>query len=213
MNYLIVLFKNKIKKKIINKFKTHKKSDDLFITLSNQSNDVIFEKKYTNGDECSYELAILEKSPDTFLPVYLKDELGRQIKVNLDDDDYTITKIITYKIEETLLDLTLNKKINSLEFIKLYLDPVGFKLVSKLNNKIIVQNDDKVNLFILKNEYDSSRFIDSISNKFISEKRMDCMFVKDYSITQKKSLYNLLINQGFSKDYLLRYSTTHPVKK
>ena len=213
MNYLIVLFKNKIKKKIINKFKTHKKSDDLFITLSNQSNDVIFEKKYTNGDECSYELAILEKSPDTFLPVYLKDELGRQIKVNLNDGDYTITKIITYKIEETLLDTTLNKKINSHEFIKLYLDPVGFKLMSKLNNKIIVQNDDKVNLFILKNEYDSSRFIESISNKFISEKRMDCMFIKDCSTPQKKSLYNLLINQGFSKDYLLRYSTTHPVKK
>lgn len=213
MNYLIVLFKNKIKKKIINKFKTHKKSDDLFITLSKQSNDVIFEKKYINGDECSYELAILEKSPDTFLPVYLKDELGRQIKVNLDDGDYTITKIITYKIEETLLDVTLNKKINSHEFIKLYLDPVGFKLMSKLNNKIIVQNDDKVNLFILKNEYDSSRFIESISNKFMSEKRMDCMFIKDCSTPQKKSLYNLLINQGFSKDYLLRYSTTHPVKR
>jgi len=213
MNYLIVLFKNKIKKKIINKFKTHKKSDDLFITLSNQSNDVIFEKKYTNGNECSYELAMLERSSGTFIPVYLKDELGRQIKVNLDDGDYTITKIITYKIEETLLDTTLNKKINSHEFIKLYLDPMGFKLMSKLNNKIIVQNDDKVNLFILKNEYDSSRFIESISNKFISEKRMDCMFIKDCSIPQKKSLYNLLINQGFSKDYLLRYSTTHPVKK
>jgi len=213
MNYLIVLFKNKIKKKIINKFKTHKKSDDLFITLSNQSNDVIFEKKYTNGDECSYELAMLERSSGTFIPVYLKDELGRQIKVNLDDGDYTITKIITYKIEETLLDTTLNKKINSHEFIKLYLDPMGFKLMSKLNNKIIVQNDDKVNLFILKNEYDSSRFIESISNKFISEKRMDCMFIKDCSTPQKKSLYNLLINQGFSKDYLLRYSTTHPVKK
>lgn len=213
MNYLIVLFKNKIKKKIINKFKTHKKSDNLFITLSNQSNDVIFEKKYTNGDECNYELAMLERSSGTFIPVYLKDELGRQIKVNLDDGDYTITKIITYKIEETLLDTTLNKKINSYDFIKLYLDPVGFKLMSKLNNKIIVQNDDKVNLFILKNEYDSSRFIESISNKFISEKRMDCMFIKDCSIPQKKSLYNLLINQGFSKDYLLRYSTTHPVKK
>jgi hypothetical protein len=213
MNYLIVLFKNKIKKKIINKFKTYKKSNDLFITLSNQSNEVIFEKKYTNGDECSYELAMLERSSGIFIPVYLKDELGRQIKVNLDDDDYTITKIITYKIEETLLDTTLNKKINSHEFIKLYLDPIGFKLMSKLNNKIIVQNDDKVNLFVLKNEYDSSRFIESISNKFISEKRMDCMFVKDCSTPQKKSLYNLLINQGFSKDYLLRYSTTHPVKK
>ena len=213
MNYQIVLFKNKIKKKIINKFKTYKNSDNLFITLLNQSNDVIFEKKYSNGDECQYELAMLEKSSGNFESVYLKDELGRQIKVSLDDDNYSISKIITYKIEETILDVSLNKKINSLEFIKTYLNPTGFKLMSKLNNKIIVQNDDKVNLFILKNDSDAYRFVESISNKFILEKRMDCMFVKDCSIPQKKSLYNLLINQGFSKEYLFRYLTSRPTKK
>jgi hypothetical protein len=212
MNYLIVLFKNKIKKKIINKFKTHKRANDLFNTLSSQSDSVIFEKKYENGKECDYELAILEKTSGTFLPIFLKDTLGRQIKVNLEDDDYTITKIINYKSEELILDTTTNKKINSEEFIKLYLPKEGFKLVSKLNNKVIVQNDNVFNLFTLKNNFDSSRFLDSISDKFISDKRGDCMFVKDYSSSQRKYLYNLLVKEGFSKDYLLRYSTTHPIK-
>jgi tricorn protease-like protein len=54
------------------------------------------------------------------------------------------------------------------------LDPPGLKLVSKLNNKIVVQNDDKFNLFTLKNDNDSSRFIDKLSELFIEQKRFDC---------------------------------------
>ena len=88
-----------------------------------------------------------------------------------------------------------------------------FKLVSKLNNKVVVQNDDKFNLFTLKNDYDSSRFIDTLSELFIEQKRFDCMFVKDYSNAQRKYLYNLLIENGFSKSYLQRQTTTHPLKE
>ena len=212
MNYLIVLFKNKIKKKIINKFKTSKRANDYYNSLLENSDNVIFDKKYENGFECSYEIAILEKTSGTFLPVFLKDEFGRNIKVNLQDEDYSIKKINPYYIEEFILDISLNKKINSNEFIKLYLDPSGFKLVSKLNNKIVVQNDDKFNLFTLKNDYDSSRFIDTLSELFIEQKRFDSMFVKDYSNAQRKYLYNLLIENGFSKSYLQRQTTTHLLK-
>ena len=113
---------------------------------------------------------------------------------------------------KVLVDTFLNKKINSNEFIKLYLDPSGLKLISKLNNKIIVQNDDNFNLITLKNESDASRFIDTLSEKFIDEKRNDCIFVKDYTTTHRKYLYELLINKGFSKNYLHRQSTTHLVK-
>ena len=212
MNYLIVLFKNKIKKKIINKFKTSKRANDYYNLLLETSDNVIFDKKYENGFECNYEIAILEKTSGTFLPVFLKDEFGRNIKVNLQDEDYSIKKINPYYIEEFILDISLNKKINSNEFIKLYLDPSGFKLVSKLNNKIVVQNDDKFNLFTLKNDYDSSRFIDTLSELFIEQKRFDSMFVKDYSNAQRKYLYNLLIENGFSKSYLQRQTTTHLLK-
>lgn len=210
MNYLIVLFKNKVKKKIIKKFKTSNKANNFYESLLNESQNVIFDKQYENGFSFNYEIAILEKVSGTFLPVFLKDELGRNIKVDLMDDDYSINKINSYHIEELILDTSLNKKINSNEFIKLYLDPSGLKLISKLNNKIVVQNDDKFNLFTLKNDYDSSRFIDTLSELFIEQKRFDCMFVKDYSNAQRKYLYNLLIENGFSKSYLQRQTTTHP---
>ena len=86
-------------------------------------------------------------------------------------------------------------------------------MVSKLNNKIIVQNDDVIKLFTFKNEDDSSRFIDNLSKVFISQKKIDCMFVKDSSTSQRKYLYNILVNYGFPKSYLFRQSTTFPVKK
>jgi len=210
MNYLIVLFKNKIKKKIINKFKTSKRANDYYKSLLEGSDEVIFDKKYENGFECSYEIAILEKTSGTFLPVFLKDEFGRNVKINLDDEDYVISKINKYQTEELILDYQTNSKINSSDFIKKYLSGNGLKLVSKLNNKIVVQSDDVFNLFTLKNDDDSYRFIDSISKKFLEQKKMDCIFVKDYSRTQRKYLYNLLTENGFSKQYLQRQSTTHP---
>jgi hypothetical protein len=210
MNYLIVLFKNKVKKKIIKKFKTSNRANTFYESLLSESDNVIFDKQYENGFSFNYEIAILEKVSGTLLPVFLKDGLGRNVKVNLDDEDFSIKKINPYYTEELILDTSLNKKINSKEFIKLYLDPKGFKLVSKLNNKIVVQNDDKFNLFTLKNDYDSSRFIDVLSEFFMEQKRFDCMFVKDYSNAQRKYLYNLLVENGFSKSYLQRQTTTHP---
>ena len=212
MNYQIVLFKNKTKKKIINKFKTHKKANNYFEDLINDSNSVIFDKKYENGVECGYELALIEETSGTFLPIFLKDEFGRKVKVNLDDENFTILKIMKYRIEESFLDYSKNKKITLNELLKTYLKQDGLKLISKLNNKIIIQNDDKFNLFTFKNGDDSMRFIDNLSSHFIDEKRYDCMFVKDYTTSQRKYLYELLVENGFPKSYLVRHSTTHPTK-
>lgn len=212
MNYQIVLFKNKTKKKIIKKFKTHKRANSYFESLMEQSDAVIFDKKYENGAECSYELALLEKTSGTFLPIFLKDEFGRKIKVSLDDDDFTILKIMKYKIEELFLDYSTNEKIELQQLLKTYLKEDGLKLISKLNNKIIIQNDDKFNLFTFKNDDDSLRFIDNVSEHFINEKRYDCMFVRDYTTSQRKYLYNLLEENGYPKKYLVRHSTTHPIK-
>jgi len=212
MNYQIVLFKNKTKKKIINKFKTHKRANIFFESLINESDSVIFDKKYENGVECSYELALIEKTSGTFLPIFLKDEFGRKVKVSLDDENFTILKIMKYKMEESFLDYSKNKKITLNELLKTYLKQDGLKLISKLNNKIIIQNDSKFNLLTFKNDDDSIRFIDNLSSHFINEKRYDCMFVKDYTTSQRKYLYDLLVENGFSKKYLIRHSTTHPIK-
>lgn len=211
-NYQVVLFKNKVKKKIINKFKTHKKANELYNSLIEISDAVIFNKKYENGQESLYELALLEKTSGTLLPMFMKDTFGRQVKVDLDDDDFSIIRISTYNLEELIVDYSTNTRITISDFIKKYLDPSGLKMVSKLNNKVIVQNDDHYNLFTLKNDDDSSRLLDNLSENFISQKRSDCMFVKDYSTAQRKYLYSILSEKGFPKTYLFRQSTTHPTK-
>jgi hypothetical protein len=169
--YLIVLFKNKVKKKIIKKFKTLKNSDEYYKKLVQESNEVIFDKKYENGFKSEYEIALLGKKRGNDEVIYIKDEFGRQSKVNLEDENFSILKVLPYKVDEQFLDYTTKKKINTKELMKKYLSGVGLKMVSKLNNKIIVQNDDTINLFTFKNEDDSSRFIDNLSKIFIEQKK------------------------------------------
>jgi len=211
--YQVILFKNKVKKKIINKFKTHKKALEYYKLLVKESDEVIYDKSMENGVVSEYELSLVEKSSSSPISLYMKDDYGRQVKVSLDDSELTMINITRYRIEELFLDYTTNKKIDTRQFIKQYLDPIGFKLISKLNNKIIVQNDDKFNLFTLKTSDESERFIDILTKKFNDDGRKDCLLVKDYSSPQKKYLYELLVKMGFEKSYLQRSSTTYPSRK
>lgn len=207
MNYLVILFKNKHRKKILNKFKSKSRAENYFEKLI--SEDVVFEKKIENGYSCSFDVAILEKNNSNSQSLYfVKDELGRQLKVETDDPDYKIIKISNYKIEEEIFDLNENKKIKTNNFIKKYLPKIGIKLISKLNNKIIVQNDDIISLFSLKSESDCERFLDVLNKIMFNKKRSDCIIVPDSSKQQKKYLYTLLENKGISKSKLYKKSTT-----
>jgi len=208
-NFLIVLFKNKVKRKIINKFITLKRAEKFYGNLVDKSNEVIFEKVFENGVKCDYDIAILDQNKTTEVKYY-RDEIGRQIKLELDDDKYTIYKIQKYKIEELILDFKTKNKITTQQLIRRYLSGSGIKMISKLNNKIVVQNDDVYNLFTLKTDEDSNRFVDCLSEYFRKNKRTDCIIVKDTSTIQRKYLYNILVEQGFPKRYLTRLSTTHP---
>jgi len=209
-NYLVVIFKNKVKKKIINKFKTKKRAKKFFDDLINKSNNVIFEKRYENGSESFYNLGLLD-CLNKQESKYFKDDLGRQIKLELEDSDYSIEQIERYRIEETILDYKTKNKITTQQLIKKYLTSSVIKMISKINNKIVIQNDDNYDLFTLKNDIDCERFIDSLSEHFIKIGRGDCILVKDVSTTQRKYLYEILVDKGFSKEYLFRHSTTHPI--
>ena len=209
-NFQIVLFKNKIKKKIINKFKTLKKTVAQFNNLVEESNDVIFPVKYENGRPSTYELAILEKRKSNNEKLFIKDEFGRQIKVDLDDNDFTINKIVFFDIEEEFLDYQTKKKINSKEFIQKYLKVTGIKMISKLNNKVIVQINEDYKLFTFKNDSDANRFLDELGQYLRIINKNDCILVKDYSTIHRKYLYDILVKQGFPRSYLQRHSTTHP---
>jgi predicted Fe-Mo cluster-binding NifX family protein len=209
-NYMVVLFKNKTKKKIIKKFITFKRAKSFYDNLVKESNDVIFNVEVEAGKECKYEIGLVEMSSKQLVPVYMTDEFGRSIKVKLNEDGMTLFQINPYKKEELIYDIKEGKKITVQELIKKYLRGDGLKMVSVLNNKIVVQEEEKLNLFTLKTEKESSRLVDCLSLYFFKIKRGDCLFIKDYSSTQRKYLYSLLESNGFSKRVLYRKFTYQP---
>jgi len=212
-NYIVVLFKNKKKKRIIKKFITFSRAKQFYEKLIKESNDVLFEIRVEGGKECNYEIGIVEMSSKQLVPVYMTDEFGRSIKVKLDEDGMTLFKIQPYKKEETIYDIKERKKITMSDLIKRYMKGDGLKMLSVLNNKIVLQEDEKIHLFTLKSESESSRFIDCMSLHFFKIKRGDCLFVKDYSTAQRKYLYSLLESNGIDKKILYRKFTTLPQSK
>jgi len=212
-NYIVVLFKDKKKKRIIKKFITFSRAKQFYEKLIKESNEVLFEIKVEAGKECNYELGIVEMSSKQLVPVYMTDEFGRSVKVKLDEDGMTLFKIQPYKKEETIYDIKEGKKITMSDLIKKYMKGDGLKMISVLNNKIVLQEDEKIHLFTLKSESESSRFIDSMSLHFFKIKRGDCLFVKDYSTAQRKYLYSLLESNGIDKKILYRKFTTLPRSK
>jgi hypothetical protein len=212
-NYLIVLFEDKVRKKILKKYITFKKAKQYFDKCLSDSNNVIFKKNISNGCEINFEIGLVELSSKQLIPVYITDEIGRNIKVSLENDGMTLISISKYNIEESLYDVQTNSKIDTVDFIRKYLKKDNIKMVSSLHNKIIIQNEDKINLFSLKNSSEANRFLDCISSYFFKIKRGDCIFVKDVSSAQKKYLINLLSNSGYDKKMLYRKFTTYPPSK
>jgi hypothetical protein len=208
MNYMVVLFKNKIRKKIINKFITLERANEFYDKLIEENKSVYFGREIENARECDFELCLLEKKNNEFDSLFVKDRLGRQMKVELDDPEFKIIKVTNYQVEETIFDITTREKITLNEFYKKYVYRKGVILISRLNNKIVVQEDDKVNLFSLKNENESRRFLNSLNDFFVDNSIANCIVVVETSKPQKKYLYTILEDMGIEKKLLYRTSTT-----
>jgi hypothetical protein len=207
-NFIIVLFKNKRKKKIINKFKTFKRAENYFNDLIESSQKIIFDKVWENATKCDYEIGLLEKN-GIDQKIYTTDELGRNIKVSLEDENYKFKKISKIKMEEKIYDLQINSKISTNQLIDNYLNESGIKLISSLNNKIIVQKEDKFNIFSTKNTDESHRFIESLRTYMMQIGRYDFIFVKDVDSSQRSYLYKILEDHGYNKNMLYRTKTTY----
>jgi hypothetical protein len=211
-NYIVVLFKNRTKQKILKKFKTLERVNQYFKKLEKKSNEVVFEKQYENGYKCDYQLGLLKYGKGGKSSIYMQDYLERNVKVDFEDPDFELVKMIEYKVEELIHDIQNKRRISVSEFIRKHLTKSGMKMISKINNKIIVQYEEKFTLFSLKTDEDAHRFVDKLGDNLISKGNMECIFVQDWTLEQKKYLYEFLEENGIPKKILYRHSTTFPVK-
>jgi hypothetical protein len=206
-NYLIVLFKNRKKRKIIKSYSKEKNALECFNTYLSKNN-VVFEKKIENATSVNYQIALLTNKIKTQKSIFFVDDFGRNISADLNDSNYVFLDIKNYKIEETIFDWQLQKKISLSEFIKKYCKTQELKSIYTLHNKICVQVDQDVKLFSLKDTEESVRFLDVLQNYFYTNNRLDGIFIKDVSTAQRKWIYDVLENKGFDKKRLYRLKTT-----
>ena len=207
-NFSVVLFKNNKKKKILKSFITEKKAIEYYENQLKKSNECRYNRKYENGKECVYKIGIISSLIKPDGEIYYTDDIGRTIIVNpkISDGIYLL-KMSNFNKPETFYDCQTKNKISFEDFKKKYISNKNFYMMSKLNNKLIIQNDEVVNLFSFKNEYECERFCSFIQLELDFK---NFMIVLDTSSAQKKYLYELLIEKGFDKQYLYRKTTTHP---
>jgi hypothetical protein len=207
-NFIIVLFKNKKKKRIIKGYATEKNANIKFDDLISKNN-VEFPMLFENSESCNYEIALLSKVDDYQMPLFKSDEIGRNINIFIEgESDYVIKRINNYFIEELIFDCQTDKRITFNELIKKYIPKNELKTISKLNNKIVVQTNENFNLFTLKNEEDSERLLETLESYFIKNGRNDSIFVKDLNTVHRKWLYDVLEKHGFNRKKLYRKYTT-----
>ena len=93
MDFLIVLFKNRKKRKIIKRYHTEKRALDKFNKLIKNNKTILFPKLVENAEPSSYELAILTNKTKIQNSLFLTDDLGRNVPVNLENPEYVFLKI------------------------------------------------------------------------------------------------------------------------
>lgn len=206
--YSVVIFKNKKLRKVLKKFKTKDGANKFYEKKLNESNQIVFDKKIENGKNVYFELALIsnEKSEDI---IYKSDDLGRNIPVISENENISIKKINPFKIIEKVQKINSQEKLTLIQIVNLYLKGNSIKLISKLNNKIIIQDDDSFILFSCKSTDDADRFISTLEDYLHTNNKKNAILVRDTDIAQKKYLYDMFEKLGYNRDMLYRVSTTH----
>jgi hypothetical protein len=206
-NFSVIIFKNNKKRKILKCFVREQKAIEFYEKKVKESSEILFEKQFENGSKCNYKIILTSKVCELDKLHYL-DDLGRNISIDPKiSDNLYIKKIDMFKKEEKIYDVQENKKISFSKFSKKYLDKEKTIMISKLNNKVVVQDDDNYSLFSLKTEDECERFLKTVESKV---EKKNFIIVRDFTSPQKKYLYDLLVEKGYDIDFLYRTSTTHP---
>ena len=207
------MFKNKKRKKIIKSFVRKNIAELYFKKICEQSDKVKFNVEVENSLDVTYEVGLLCKNIDTQFQLFSQDDIGRNIRVNLEDSDLQIIKIHRYRVPEKLHEWSTNKRITYDEFFKKHFTNKELKNVFTVNNKIIVQKDEQTSVYSLKNIEESKRLLMLLQDEFVSLKRADAIFVIVMDTIQRKYLYEHLEKLGIDKKRLYRQSTTFSERK
>lgn len=204
--YFIVLFCNKKRLRTIYKCMTKNTVYEHWQELKTQKRPPFI--KLQGGkrkQERKYELGLIFPNNKWAKPTYIKDELGRNVEVEMNDKRHRIKEIIPYWDEELIYDFDSKKRIHYHEMMDIILKVEDVAQIFTLNNKLFLQVENYVRLFGNKNIADANRLFDIVKEDLIKRKKGNFIFVRDITTHQRSLLYQLLESKGFKRQELFRH--------
>tara|TARA_R110000824_G_scaffold73220_5_gene186510 strand:- start:13047 stop:13679 length:633 start_codon:yes stop_codon:yes gene_type:complete len=204
--YHIIIFNNRQKRKVLSTSTNYRNINRKYKQILKKSN-VIFPIKLNRKKECIVELALVCHGDCEDKTIERRDMLGRLETVSSDNPEFSILDICDFEVEEKVYDHKRKQRRLILDIINEYVPQKNIIQIFKLNNKIIIQNNDQYSLFSLKTIKEADRLIECLKTYFKSINKFNCLFSKDLSTIHRKELYNTLEKYGFDRKLLYKHYT------
>lgn len=203
---MIVLFCNKKKVRTLHSCKTKKTIYMHWEALKTQKPAKFLRKSWRKRNlKLVYELVLILPSNRWVKQLFVKDSLGRNQEAIMEDNRYRIKSIIPYWEEELIYD-HLSKKHIKYDTMMDYIKKVyNVAQIFTLNNKLFIQVDDEVRMFVNKNIDDAERLFELVKDDLLKINRTNFIFVKDITTYQRIQLYDFLVSKGYKRTELFRH--------
>lgn len=155
--------------------------------------------------ELNFELGLIFPNNKWAKPTYVRDELGRNVVVEMNDKRYRIKEIIPYWDEEMIYDFERKKRIHYHEMMEIILKVEDIAQIFTLNNKLFLQAENDIRLFGNKNVADANRLFDIVKRDLTKRGKGNFIFVKDINTHQRCLLYEMLESKGYKRTELFRH--------
>lgn len=153
----------------------------------------------------NFELALVFPKTRWSTKTYAKDEMGRNIQIDIDNDKQRIKYLIPYWEEEYVYDFDRKKRIRYHEMM-LYINQIDdIAQIFTLNNKLFVQVENKIKMYGNKNIDDTVRLFEIVRDDLLKRDKKNFIFVKDVNRTQRTLLYDLLESKGYKRSELFKH--------
>ncbi len=175
-----------------------------------EGNSVYFPKRYSwRGSEIDYEIAII--GPKDGVPIkHFRDKFGAAVKIKT-KGNFIIKKISEYLIEEEFKHKNSNTIYDFKGLVKNFLiNSDHTRVILSMNNKLVIEyfENDRLDVFVLKNRDDSHRLNDTIKEFAYANGLTNFIFFTDPTIDTVKRVYDSLEeNYGIGRDWMARVST------
>jgi hypothetical protein len=207
--YQIVLTENRKKIKVLYNYSRESDVNYRFEKLKSQG--IFFPKTKIYRDkvlvDVNYEILLLKKRGEEDVNRVIKNDLGKFVEETVDDDNWIITDVAPYLIEETFNVSSANRKLTAKEIVDYVVVPnknkKSPKQVLMLNNKIVVEGLE-LNLITCKDIDETIRLYNKIRTYCFDNKIGDILFFGSIPKENRKVWYKKIHDRtgvGYNRLY------------